>query len=260
MPQLADVDLSISVSRAEGVKRLEALQRRLLALRLQTGGLLGDGRLGPPLCVVFEGWDAGGKGGAIRRLTAPLDPRHVRVAQFPAPSDEQRRRHFLARFWPALPGWGEMTVCDRSWYGRVLVERVERLAGEAEWRRAYDEIVAFERALAEEAAVVVKLWMHVSEQEQLRRFRSREHDPLTRWKLTDEDWRNRDKRPAYVQAVEEMLDRTDHPAAPWELVPAENKNYARVRVLEVVIKRLEKGLTVFGIDVPPSTGADFGAD
>jgi polyphosphate kinase 2 (PPK2 family) len=248
VPQLADVDLSISVSRAEGVKRLEALQRRLLALRLQTGGLLGDGRLGPPLCVVFEGWDAGGKGGAIRRLTAPLDPRHVRVAQFPAPSDEQRRRHFLARFWPALPGWGEMTVCDRSWYGRVLVERVERLAGEAEWRRAYDEIVAFERALAEEAAVVVKLWMHVSEQEQLRRFRSREHDPLTRWKLTDEDWRNFAHRAQYEEAVQGMLDHTDHPQAPWLLIAAENKPYARIAVLEAVIGALEDGMRKVGLE------------
>jgi polyphosphate kinase 2 (PPK2 family) len=153
-----------------------------------------------------------------------------------------------------------MAVFDRSWYGRVLVERVEGFATKPEWRRAYGEITGFEKSLAAEGMTLVKFWLHISDKEQLARFERRRDDPLRSWKLTDEDWRNRDKRPAYVQAVEEMLERTDHPASPWELVPAENKNYARLRVLEVVIKRLEKGLTGFGIDVPPSTGADFGAD
>ena len=148
---LDDVDLSAKLSKSAGLKRLQSAQRRLLALRLQAGGQIGDGRLGPPLCVLFEGWDASGKGGAIRRLTAPLDPRHVNVAQFAAPTAREKRHHFLWRFWPELPGWGGMAVLDRSWYGRVLVERVEGFASKPEWRRAYDEIVAFERGLATRA-------------------------------------------------------------------------------------------------------------
>lgn len=170
MGALDAIDLSKKLSPSEGRKRLEVAQRRLLALRLQAGGLIGDGRLGPPLCIVFEGWDAAGKGGTIRRLTARLDPRHVRVAEFAAPTETERRHHFLWRFWPSLPGWGGMTVFDRSWYGRVLVERVEGFANESEWRRAYEEIVAFERTLCNEGMVLVKFWLHVSEDEQLRRF------------------------------------------------------------------------------------------
>ena len=260
MGRLDQVDLSLKLSRADSEQRLVALQHRLLHLRLIAGGLVGDGRLGPALAVVFEGWDASGKGGAIKRLVSGLDPRHVRVESYAAPTPREKRHHFLWRFSPNLPGNGGMAVFDRSWYGRVLVERVEGFATKAEWRRAYGEITGFEKSFAAEGMTLVKFWLHISAKEQLARFERRRDDPLRSWKLTDEDWRNRDKRPAYVQAVEEMLDRTDHPAAPWELVPAENKNYARVRVLEVVIKRLEKGLTSFGIEVPPSTGAAFGAD
>jgi polyphosphate kinase 2 (PPK2 family) len=246
VPSLADVDLSLKLSGAEGLKRLESLQRRLLTLRLQSAGLVGDGSLGPALCVMFEGWDAAGKGGAIRRLTAPLDPRHVRVAQFAAPTESERRHHFLARFWPALPGRGGMTVCDRSWYGRVLVERVERLASQEEWLRAYDEIVAFERSFCEEGGVLVKLWLHISEKEELRRFRNRERDPLRRWKLTEEDWRNFAHRADYEVAVEEMLRRTDHGHARWVLIAGESKPYARVAVLTAVIDALKQGMRAAG--------------
>ena len=242
MVSLEDVDLTKKLSKSEGLKRLQTKQRRLLALRLQAGGLIGDGSLGPPVTVVFEGWDASGKGGAIRRLTGPLDPRHVHVAQFAAPSEREKRHHFLWRFWPALPGWGGMTVFDRSWYGRVLVERVEGFATEREWRRAYDEIVAFERMLTDEGTVLIKFWLHLTEAEQLQRFRSRENDPLKRWKLTDEDWRNLAKRPAYEQAVSDMLGHTDHKAAPWRLIAAENKAYARVAVLSAVVEAVEQGL------------------
>jgi AMP-polyphosphate phosphotransferase len=242
MDSLEDVDLTKKLSKSEGLKRLQTKQRRLLALRLQAGGLIGDGSLGPPVAVVFEGWDASGKGGAIRRLTGPLDPRHVHVAQFAAPSEREKRHHFLWRFWPALPGWGGMTVFDRSWYGRVLVERVEGFATEREWRRAYDEIVAFERMLTDEGVVLIKFWLHLTEAEQLQRFRSRENDPLKRWKLTDEDWRNLAKRPAYEQAVSEMLGNTDHKPAPWRLIAAENKPYARVAVLNAVVEAVEQGL------------------
>ncbi len=246
MPSLADVDLSRKLSAAEGLNRLQSLQQRLLALRLQSGGLVGDGSLGPPLCVMFEGWDAAGKGGAIRRLTAPLDPRHVRVAEFAAPTDSERRHHFLARFWSVLPGWGGMTVCDRSWYGRVLVERIERFAAEEEWTRAYDEIVAFERSFCEEGGVLVKFWLHISEAEEVRRFRKRERDPLRRWKLTEEDWRNLKRRADYEVAVDEMLERTDHGHARWRLIAGESKPYARVEVLRTVIDALEHGMRAAG--------------
>ncbi|HXE43937.1 MAG TPA: UDP-galactose-lipid carrier transferase [Conexibacter sp.] len=250
--RLGDVALSASLSGAEAERRLLATQRRLLTLRLQSGGLLGDGRLGPPLLVLFEGWDASGKGGAIKRLVALLDPRHVRVAQFAAPSEHERRHHFLQRFWPALPGWGGMAVLDRSWYGRVLVERVRGLASEAEWTRAYDDIAAFERMLAGDGATIVKLWLHISDEEQLRRFRKRERDPLKRWKLTDEDWLNRGQRPQYEGAVEAMLSRTDQPAAPWTVIAAESKPYARVAVLETVIDAAERGLRAHGIEPLPA--------
>jgi polyphosphate kinase 2 (PPK2 family) len=243
---LDDVDLTLKLRGSEEAKRLEAAQRRLLTLRLHLGGLLGTTELGPPLCVLFEGWDASGKGGAIRRLTSPLDPRHVRVTEFAAPSESERRHHFLHRFWPALPGWGGMAVLDRSWYGRVLVERVEGFATKAQWQRAYGEIVDFEQALAKEGMVLVKLWLHVSEAEQVRRFHQREHDPLKRWKLTDEDWRNLARRRDYERAVEVMLRKTDHAAAPWRLISAESKPYARVAVIETVVAAVEDALRALG--------------
>ena len=144
MPSLNEVDLSLALTKKEERRRLEAAQQRLLLLRLSLGGQLSRREeLGPPVCILFEGWDASGKGGCIKRLVAPLDPRHVRVAQFAAPTFDEKRHHFLWRFWPVLPGWGGMAVLDRSWYGRVLVERVEGFATEEQWRRAYDEIVGF---------------------------------------------------------------------------------------------------------------------
>ncbi len=151
-----------------------------------------------------------------------------------------------------------MAVFDRSWYGRVLVERVEGFATEKEWKRAYGQIVAFERGLVTEGTILVKFWLHISSKEQLARFERRRDDPLRRWKLTDEDWRNRDKRRAYVDAVNEMVERTDHKGAPWYLIAAESKYYARVAVLQTVCLRLEKGLTACGIPVPSSKGADYG--
>jgi polyphosphate kinase 2 (PPK2 family) len=202
------------------------------------------------VCVVFEGWDASGKGGCIKRLVAPLDPRHVRVSSFAAPTYDEKRHHFLWRFWPSLPGWGGMAVLDRSWYGRVLVERVEGFATEEQWTRAYDEILEFERTLVAEGMILVKFWMHVSEEEQMRRFARRRDDPLKRWKLTDEDWRNREKRAAYEDAVEEMVERTDRPWAPWSLIEGDNKRWARVRVLETAITSIEDGLRERGLPVP----------
>jgi AMP-polyphosphate phosphotransferase len=240
---LDDIDLSLRLSSEQEAEQLESLQRRMLELRLVYGGLMGDTHtLGPPLCVVFEGWDAAGKGGCIKRLVAPLDPRHVRVAQFAAPTYDEKRHHFLWRFWPALPGWGGMAIFDRSWYGRVLVERVESFATHEQWQRAYLEINEFEHTLAAEGMVLVKLWLHLSEEEQLRRFESRQKDPLRAWKLTDEDWRNRQKRGPYEAAVEDMVNETSKPHAPWTIVEAENKRWARIKVITTVIEAMEKGL------------------
>jgi polyphosphate kinase 2 (PPK2 family) len=238
------------MSRDEEAKRLRKAQLRVLHLRLINGGQLTGGKLGPPVCIVFEGWDAAGKGGAIKRLVEPLDPRHVHIAPFAAPTPDELRHHFLWRFWPPLPGWGGMTIFDRSWYGRVLVERVENLATEAQWRRAYDEINDFEHSLAEEGMVVIKLWMHMSHEEQLRRFERRRDDPLKSWKLTDEDWRNREKRPQYNEAVSDMLRLTSGRLAPWDVISAENKRNGRVEVIETVIRRMEEGMARWGIEVP----------
>jgi polyphosphate kinase 2 (PPK2 family) len=242
MTSLADLDLTLDLSKKEEAARLAAAQERLLELRLTMGGLMDGSTLGPPLCVVFEGGDASGKGGAIKRLVDRLDPRHVRVASIAAPTYDEKRHHYLRRFWPLLPGWGGMAVLDRSWYGRVLVERVEGFATDAEWGRAYDEINDFERSLALEGMILVKFWLHVSPDEQLKRFEARAGDPLKRWKLTDEDWRNRDKRPAYDAAVEDMLQRTDTGWAPWHLVEGDSKRYARVKVVETVVARVEEAL------------------
>ena len=250
MGRLADVDLSLKLKRKEYEERLAAAQERLLQLRLYMAGLTGDGALGPPVLCVFEGWDASGKGGAIKRLLAELDVRHVRVVSFAAPTHDEKRHHFLWRFWPKLPGWGGMAVFDRSWYGRVLVERVEGFATEKEWRRGYDEILEFERTLAAEGMLIVKFWMHISDEEQLERFERRRDDPLKTWKLTDEDWRNREKRREYELAVEEMLERTHHDLGRWHVVPGDSKKYARVYVIEKVVEEIENALVRHGRPVP----------
>jgi AMP-polyphosphate phosphotransferase len=248
--RLDELDLNLKLSREEEAEQLERAQTRLLQLRLTLGGLIGGGKIGPPLCCVFEGWDASGKGGAIKRLVAPLDPRHVRVKQFAAPTHDELRHHWLWRFWPALPGWGGMAVLDRSWYGRVLVERVEGFADKPEWKRAYGQIRDFEGMLAAEGMIIVKFWLHISSAEQKKRFEARADDPLRTWKLTDEDWRNRSKRRAYVRAVEDMLEETDRDFAPWTLVEGDSKRYARVKVIETVIAAIEDGMRRHGITPP----------
>jgi polyphosphate kinase 2 (PPK2 family) len=242
VPSLRDADLSARLSKEEADHRIAVAQRRLVQLRLQLGGKLGTGDLGPPLCFVFEGWDASGKGGAIKRLVAPLDPRHVRVVQVAAPSPDELRHHWLRRFWPHIPGWGGAAVLDRSWYGRVLVERVEGFATTDQWRRAYTEILDFERTLVAEGMVFGKFFMHVSQDEQLRRFKARETSPLKQWKLTDEDWRNREKQGEYWIAIEEMLARTSWADAEWHVVAGEQKRYGRVSVLEHACEVIEEGM------------------
>jgi len=256
--RLDALDLSLSLSRKEQERMLAERGARLAQLRLALGGQIGSGELGPALCVLLEGWDASGKGGAIKRLVAPLDARHVRVVSFAAPTPDEKRHHYLHRFGPALPGLGGMAVLDRTWYGRVLVERVEGFASEAQWRRAYDEINDFERMLAAERMIIVKLWLHISEAEQLKRFERRRDDPLKAWKLTDEDWRNRGRRAAYEGAVEDMLARTDTEWAPWTLIEGDSKRWARVRTMEAVIAATERGCARFGFPLPEPIGAAAG--
>jgi AMP-polyphosphate phosphotransferase len=248
--RLAEIDLTQKLKRKEQDERLEVAWLRLSQLRLTLGGQIGEQRIGPAVCILFEGWDAAGKGGAIKRLVAELDSRHVRVVQFSAPSHDEKRHQYLWRFWPVLPGKGGMAILDRSWYGRVLVERVEGYARDDEWQRAYDEINSFESSLVEDGTILIKFWLHISEEEQLRRFERRERKPLKAWKLTDEDWRNREKREQYEEAVEDMLERTDRPHAHWDVIAGESKRFARVSVIETVIARIEEGMERCGYPVP----------
>ncbi len=188
--------------------------------------------------LVFEGWDAAGKGGAIRRITAALDARTVQVIPIAAPTDEERAQHYLWRFWRHLPRSGRVTIFDRSWYGRVLVERVEGFASEKEWRRAYAEICTFERQLVDHGIVLVKFWLHLTKDEQLDRFQERKETAFKRWKLTDEDWRNRERWDQYAVAVHDMVERTSTKIAPWILVEGNDKRHARVKVLRSVCEKL----------------------
>lgn len=251
------LDLSQRLARREYERRVEVAQRRLLQLRLHLGGQLGSGEIGPGLLVVLEGRDAGGKGGAIKRIVENLDPRHYTVRSYAAPTADEKRHHFLRRFFSEVPGLGGMCVFDRSWYGRVLVERIEGYATTEQWTRAYNEIVEFERTLVIEGLILVKFWLHISDQEQLARFNSRQAEPLKRWKLTDEDWRNREKNRIYDEAAEDLFARTDHELAPWDLIAADQKRFARVAVLERLNERIEAGMVRWGVEVPadPATAS-----
>jgi polyphosphate:AMP phosphotransferase len=204
------------------------------------------------LILAFEGADAAGKGGSIRRVTAALDARHYQIVPVAAPTEEERAQPYLWRFWRHIPRHGRVTIFDRTWYGRVLVERVEGFCTEADWLRAYAEINDFEHELHEDGAIVVKFWLQVSDKEQLRRFKEREKIAFKRFKITDEDWRNREKRPAYHAAVCDMVDRTSTGTAPWTLVEADDKSFARVKILRTICERLERALT----DEKPKNGKD----
>jgi polyphosphate:AMP phosphotransferase len=230
------VDLAQRLSPGEYTRRLEKAQGRL-------GGLVREAFAKKrSTVVVFEGWDASGKGGNIRRLTAAMDPRTYRVISVAAPTDEEKAHHYLWRFWRHIPRAGYVTVYDRSWYGRVLVERVEGFARPDEWSRSYLEINEFEHQLVERGVVLAKFWLHVDEKEQLRRFREREKIPWKRHKIGPEDWRNREKWDLYEDAVNDMVARTSTPAAPWTLVAANDKRFGRVQVLETACERLEEAL------------------
>jgi len=197
-----------------------------------------------PAVIVFEGWDAAGKGGAINRLTERLDPREFVVHPIGAPRGDDAEKHYLWRFWRRLPERGNIAIFDRSWYGRVMVERVEGFAKPEEWRRAYQEIKDFEAQLVGFGTIVIKFWLHISKDEQLRRFEDRQSQPHKAWKLTDEDWRNREKWDQYEAAVEEMLIRTTTATAPWTIIAANDKYFARVQVLQTVVERLARELHV----------------
>lgn len=233
---LERLDLSRAMENAEYSKHLKALQVELhdLAFQVYTQKR--------PVLIVFEGMDASGKGGTIKRLTERIDPRGYVVWPISAPSGEEKERHYLYRFWRRLPEQGQIAIFDRSWYGRVLVERLEGFCAEADWRRAYSEINQFERQLTDFGTIIFKFWMHISKQEQLRRFRERARTNYKTWKITDEDWRNRGKWEDYITAAEEMLLKTSTPEAPWTLVEANDKYYARIKSLRTVAEKLRREL------------------
>jgi polyphosphate kinase 2 (PPK2 family) len=195
-----------------------------------------------PVVILFEGWDAAGKGGAIKRVTEKLDPRGYSVYSIAAPQGEDKTHHYLYRFWRRLPEAGQIAILDRSWYGRVMVERIEGFCTEAEWKRAYREINGFERQLVDFGTLVFKFWINITKDEQLRRFEDRADDKLRAWKLTEEDWRNRQKWDLYEEAVNEMLLKTSTPEAPWTVVEGNDKRYARVKVLRTLVEGLSKAL------------------
>ena len=231
---LSGIDLSKSLTEEEYKTRLKKLQKRLAELHSELY------RLRIPVVIGFEGWDAGGKGGAIKRLTSNLDPRGYRVNPTAAPNDIEKVHHYLWRFWNSVPKAGHIAIFDRTWYGRVMVERIEGFCSEAEWRRAYQEINEMESHMANAGAVVLKFWLHIDKDEQERRFRERQANPTKQWKITDEDWRNREKWDQYEEAVNEMLIRTSTTYAPWIVVEGNDKRYARVKVLQTVVDALEK--------------------
>ena len=231
---LSGIHLSKSLTEEEYKTRLKKLQKRLAELHSELY------RLRIPVVIGFEGWDAGGKGGAIKRLTSNLDPRGYRVNPTAAPNDIEKVHHYLWRFWNSVPKAGHIAIFDRTWYGRVMVERIEGFCSEAEWRRAYQEINEMESHMANAGAVVLKFWLHIDKDEQERRFRERQANPAKQWKITDEDWRNREKWDQYEEAVNEMLIRTSTTYAPWIVVEGNDKRYARVKVLQTVVDALEK--------------------
>lgn len=233
---LARIDLNKVLPKQEYKERLKQLQSRLKKLH----NAIYRKRI--PVVIVFEGWDAGGKGGAIKRLTKGLDPRGYTVNPFSSPNDIQKQHHYLWRFWNTIPKAGHIAVYDRSWYGRVMVERIEGYCSETEWKRAYKEINQMEEHFAHYNTVVLKFWMQIDKEEQALRFKARQENPLKQWKITDEDWRNRSKWDEYEITIDEMLIKTSTTYAPWTIVEANDKHFARIKVLETVVQALEEAL------------------
>ncbi|WP_299889823.1 polyphosphate kinase 2 [uncultured Ruegeria sp.] len=233
-PKLSDADLSQRLAKHDYYDQLADLQAQLA--RIQQAFLFHDLKG----VIVFEGWDAAGKGGTIRRISQALDPRSFKVWPIGAPRNYYLNRHYLLRFWERLPPSGAISAFDRSWYGRVLVERIENLTPENRWRAAYQEINDFERMLVDDGTRIVKLYFHISPEEQMKRFTERLTNPLKRWKLTYEDFRNREKWEAAEVAVDEMLARTSTGMAPWHVIPANNKKYGRINAMSAVVKAFSK--------------------
>lgn len=233
---LNTIDLSVSLEGEEYNRELIKYQVALNALAFQVY------MQQRPVIMVFEGWDAAGKGGAIRRVTEKIDPRGYSVYPIAAPRGDEGTHHYLWRFWNRLPESGQIAIFDRSWYGRVMVERIEGFCTEEEWKRAYREINQFERQLVDFGTILFKFWVHVSKEEQLRRFEDRASDKLRSWKLTQEDWRNREKWDLYAEAVDEMLLKTSTVSAPWTVVEGNSKGYARVKVVATLVEKLSKEL------------------
>lgn len=242
--KLEHIDLSIELGRKEYKKKLKKLQFQML----NTQQFLFQNQIG--LILVFEGMDAAGKGGAIKRLTQRLDPRGYVVHPISAPQPHEKRYHYMQRFWRKLPRHGQIGIFDRSWYGRVLVERIEGFATKDEWSRAYREINEFERTLTDDQYIIIKFWIHVDKDEQLARFKERQTNPYKMWKLTNEDWRNREKFDTYVEYANEMFEKTDSEHAPWILVPGNNKLFARIKVLEETLQHVEKEVSRLGKKIP----------
>ena len=246
---LEAIDLNRTMSAEAYERNLLEYQLRLRALAFQ---LYQRKR---SLIIVYEGWDAAGKGGNIKRVTEKLDPRGYEVFPIAAPSGEDRTHHYLWRFWRRLkpPSEKQVLIFDRSWYGRVMVERIEGFCTEAEWRRAYREINDFERQLDDAGFILAKFWLHISPEEQLARFQDREQSPYKSWKLTDEDWRNRERWDQYQTAVNDMLLKTSTVTAPWTVVEGNDKAYARVKTLRTLVETLERKL---GAEEPPAPQAE----
>ena len=234
MPKLAEVDLSPTISDEDYKKELKKLQKRLSELH----NVIYRKKI--PVILCYEGWDAAGKGGNIRRVAYPLDPRGFDVHPIASPEPHELNRQFLWRFWTRLPRTGHICIFDRTWYGRVMVERLEGFCTEKDWKRAYNEINEFERQLTDWGAVLLKFWIHIDSDTQLARFTDRQNTPEKQWKITDEDWRNREKWPQYEEAVDEMLKKTSTENAPWFIIESNDKKYARIKALRIVVKELEK--------------------
>ena len=235
---LGKVDLSLSLEKEEYKRKLKELQEKLAILHFEMY------KYRIPVVLAFEGWDAGGKGGAIKRVTENIDPRGYEVIPVAAPNDIEKAHHYLWRFWNAIPKAGHMTIFDRTWYGRVMVERVEGFCTENEWQRAYKEINQMEEHLTNFGCIVIKFWMNIDKEEQLKRFEERQATPEKQWKITSEDWRNREKWDAYTEVVNEMIIRTSTTNAPWVIVEANNKYYARIKVLESIVSALEERMNI----------------
>ncbi|MDX2227569.1 MAG: UDP-galactose-lipid carrier transferase [Verrucomicrobiae bacterium] len=232
--RLEKLDLREQIDNKDEYKeKLKTLQLRLLSYQRK---ILESKR---NIILVFEGPDAAGKGGVIKRVTERMDPRMIRVYSVVKPTHEEYQHHYLWRFWNKIPPYGHMAIFDRSWYGRVLVERIEKFATEREWKRAYQEISDFERTLTDDGSLLMKFYIHISKEEQLRRFKAREEDPYKHWKINEEDWRNRRKWTQYIVAAEDMFEKTSTPQCPWHLIEGEFKWHARVKVLKTVLKKIE---------------------